>query len=825
MSKIVKKLKSFTACILTIIIVGVITQATSFAAADSAVAKDMVIDLQAVDDLVNVGLKKPISYNEKLGIYNNGEPSRVNDGITFYETWVAFNPAKPSMGETAFIKFDLLKPYDIYQLNIYTRSYGRDDTDNMTIYGSNEDVPTSQMEVICDCKDGFPPRSKSTVEVGGKNYRYIVFEKVANGHFVVSEIEVMAKTDINFKSDWQIEQDDTSFTAVLNGVEYTGAEKDLIALAIGHDTNGHLTCFETEMFTLANGSNTILFEGRKQDGTSDVYVVLLDSSGVIFRPSTANTEAIGTERVSAPLSGEEVAFFIILKSGLTFDTTLTKDEILFADMKMTNKEGQAKFSYDFAENDGVGKFNARLYINHADGSVTSENFIYYHYTQADVDAMVSDLRLHVTNNNEFAERLRYYTVTQPLFKLDTLPELEDEAVLNVMGESFILVRDLYLKENGNRTDDVINACKTAYVWYAACNASDNAVLDKYGDMIESYHHGEHNAEKVLTMMQRLKDTAMDKDSFLTACANACLYSCILETNVEETAEMLKKYASDFGIDLSYGEGKKVTMTEVAKKIDTKHPEVYVGNMAETYKKLVDSIYSDHSKSESSIVNRGNKGQGRGGGTGTVKIKDNTGASASQENQPNQTEPTERPTAGLCDVENIEWARDAIYYLAERNIISGVDGVHFMPEKDITREEMAKMIFLAFTIDVTNGKGISFTDCHKEQWYYPYVEALYAGNIISGISETEFGTGQKVSRQDAVTILSRILAAAKKNISKGDLHYADAAAIAEYAQDAAAKLDKAGLITGFEDGTFRPREAITRAQAAVMIYRIMQYMQA
>jgi len=784
-------------------------------------------------DPVNVGLNKEISYNETLGIYGSGVKTSVNDGVTSASKYVAFNPAQASKGEMAFFRFDLLKPYPITRLNFYTRSDSKSDTNNMTIYGSNELCPVEEMDVLFECPDGLEKGQKNIIRLDGSSYRYLTFQKVADGHFCVSEVEVMSPTEINFNADWKTSNRTTSFRVKLDDVECYEDGKEFLMLMMGYDEEGYLSYLDTVSETLSEGVNNIDTQVSKPEGTNEIFVTAIDSFdslNVLYRPKTTPENLFKEKRAELSLKGEETAIFTILKSGESFDDGFDKDEILFADMKMADEKGKAIFNYDFRESDGTGAFEARIYITHADGTMTVEQYTYYHYTQASFDAMAKEFD-EAETNAEFADVLKKYTVTTPHFTLDEIPELKDSKVSSVIGEDFVRIKDLFIKESGNSTNDIIDALKTAYVLYSAKTQSDSKVLDKYGDMIEFYDAKKFEQEKVLKMLNRLDDKITDGESFEKACKDACIYSLMLDAGVEDTADMIKEYAEELGIDLSYCEDNNISVTDVAKKLDRENPEKYIGTIGEDFAEIAEDIYEERGEGSQNRVDRGTGGsKGGGGGSAYYPVND-----AKSTEEPKDDTNTEKPKDEIineepekivfADMEGYLWASEAVEALAEKKIISGVDGVNFMPQAAIKREEFSKMIFLAFKLAREEGKMSEFADCDKESWYYPYADALYASGIINGISETEFGVGSLISRQDAATILSRVAESCKKNMAKGDMSFIDSDSIAEYAKDSVAKLSKEGIITGFDDNSFKPAESITRAQAAVMIYRMMQYISA
>ena len=89
-----------------------------------------------------------------------------------------------------------------------------------------------------------------------------------------------------------------------------------------------------------------------------------------------------------------------------------------------------------------------------------------------------------------------------------------------------------------------------------------------------------------------------------------------------------------------------------------------------------------------------------------------------------------------------------------------------------------------------------------------VEAGY----VKGYSDTEFAPDKVISREEACAILGRAYAKA----ANSELSFTDKDSIDEYAQPYVALLVEMGFINGYEDGTFRAQNHITRAEAAKII---------
>ena len=133
----------------------------------------------------------------------------------------------------------------------------------------------------------------------------------------------------------------------------------------------------------------------------------------------------------------------------------------------------------------------------------------------------------------------------------------------------------------------------------------------------------------------------------------------------------------------------------------------------------------------------------------------------------------------------------------------------------------KLVVASLNIVGVSEDEIKFADVNKDAWYAHYVETGLASGVISGISETEFGIGKPITREDMATILYRGVKVAEYNMySVADTDFTDKDTISPYAQEAVTALSGAKVINGMEDGSFMPKKTATRAEAAMMLYKLL-----
>lgn len=246
----------------------------------------------------------------------------------------------------------------------------------------------------------------------------------------------------------------------------------------------------------------------------------------------------------------------------------------------------------------------------------------------------------------------------------------------------------------------------------------------------------------------------------------------------------------------------------------------------TYRNVMGKSYgsiSDYTnaldKSENTVSSSGGSGGGGGGGSsgkGSSGHSSVSGMSFVETKQP----PAQTMTYHIfTDIDDVEWAKDAIVYLAQLDIVSGKSDELFYPNDNITREELVKILVLALGED-TEADEISFNDVDKSAWYYPYVAKAVKMGMVSGYSDDVFGTGDLVTRQDMTTMIYRAAKAKGINVETASTGFADEAQISEYAKEAVGALSAKGIVNGIDNYTFAPLESATRAQVAKIVYRVL-----
>lgn len=177
-----------------------------------------------------------------------------------------------------------------------------------------------------------------------------------------------------------------------------------------------------------------------------------------------------------------------------------------------------------------------------------------------------------------------------------------------------------------------------------------------------------------------------------------------------------------------------------------------------------------------------------------------------------------PEGTFTDVASVEWAKDAIEALADKGVLAGKGDGKFAPNDNVTREEFVKIIVVAFDLEDAEAAS-DFADVSKDSWSYSYVASAAKLGIVSG-DGASFNPKAGISRQDMAVIIHRVFEHLGAEIKGEAVVFDDNADISEYARVAVEALTAAGIINGMGDGTFAPAGTVTRAQAAKVVYGLL-----
>ena len=176
------------------------------------------------------------------------------------------------------------------------------------------------------------------------------------------------------------------------------------------------------------------------------------------------------------------------------------------------------------------------------------------------------------------------------------------------------------------------------------------------------------------------------------------------------------------------------------------------------------------------------------------------------------------TEYFTDVEVSRWYADPIYDLAADDILHGRGDHIYDPEATVTRAEFVTIMAETAGADLSAQKfAVPFKDVKQDDWYAAAVSWAYEQDLAEGKAADSFCPNDRVSREEISCFLMRFIrqySSAELPAAK-EMKFSDADRISDWAKEDTALLTTLGVLNGYPDGTFRPQNNATRAEAAQM----------
>ena len=177
------------------------------------------------------------------------------------------------------------------------------------------------------------------------------------------------------------------------------------------------------------------------------------------------------------------------------------------------------------------------------------------------------------------------------------------------------------------------------------------------------------------------------------------------------------------------------------------------------------------------------------------------------------------TNKFTDLDSYTWAQEQIEELAAAGKINGVSSTEFAPGNPIRRGDF--LLMLMNVLDITGTATDNFTDVPEGSYYYDAIGLAKERGFVSGMGDGTFYPDRNITRQEMIKMTYTILNSLGKleKEPSGAPDFPDSDLIADWAQTPIASLSENGLIQGDAAGYVNPLGTTTRAEAAVLIYRI------
>ncbi len=167
-------------------------------------------------------------------------------------------------------------------------------------------------------------------------------------------------------------------------------------------------------------------------------------------------------------------------------------------------------------------------------------------------------------------------------------------------------------------------------------------------------------------------------------------------------------------------------------------------------------------------------------------------------------------ATFTDFNESHWAYPYVNELVANGVVNGYEDGSYRPEANVTRAELAKLLSLQFGESAEK----TYTDVLEDAWFYDYVTV--SGSYF--LAEGAFYPNTPATREE---VAYAIYMAKNLNAPAAPATFTDAAQIASVYQNAVATVAEQGIITGYPDGSFAPKNNITRAEVATVLSRAIK----
>lgn len=664
----------------------------------------------------------------------------------------------------------------------------------------------------------------------GTQNKNFVFRFTTAPQYVFSDIKI-SLTDT-----------DTKINASVDGLENDGQGRSYKLLLCEFDKDTHiLTNSAYKEFTLSDVKSTFTTPSIDYNAESyyeaylwdDITAMNAELNKAVFGSEPFADASVGnTGFVTDPDTGVVTASGQGITGGRS-TVLILKPGKAMSDISIDNLKDTVRYIKQFDNTDSdafsfipgtlitdLGKYGFAL-----NGSFTPEAFMYYppvYYTSLyeKINAANVDLKDIV---GTYTDALSISAADLSYFTEEELPELNS----------------LFVTERNNRFTpnaetgyyiDNISTFENLYKEVVGRSLAKKGLMEiaftKYGDALKESTYKTYviksgfaaeNIPAFYTLLSQVKGKSTLEEIESAYNEKTVLYAIKIAQNqifVEDTITKTKSYLETLQWDLSDYEGldNKSAVNEKLRGVGYET----IALLKQDFDKYVSEqkiIEDGNQNNDPPHIDNDNSVGGGGGGGGGITIK--------PEKPIEPIEPVEPalPQSSFSDMENHTWAHSAVEYLSSKGIINGKGNNSFAPADAVTREEFIKIVVAAFSVSNQNA-DCSFDDVDKNAWYYESVSAAYSVGLINGQTDTVFGVGKPITREDMAVMIYR--AAQKSGISFTDtqMTFDDAASVSDYAKEAVSAMSGYGVINGVGENKFAPKNNATRAEAAKMIYEMM-----
>ncbi|WP_227793272.1 S-layer homology domain-containing protein [Paenibacillus guangzhouensis] len=161
-----------------------------------------------------------------------------------------------------------------------------------------------------------------------------------------------------------------------------------------------------------------------------------------------------------------------------------------------------------------------------------------------------------------------------------------------------------------------------------------------------------------------------------------------------------------------------------------------------------------------------------------------------------------------------WADEAIQFVSDKGWMAGTGNRLFEPKAPLTRAQAASVLVRMSGEKLQPGSQTAlFKDVPSNHWAAADIQIAKQRGLINGYEDGRFAPNQTVTREELAAMLAKALQ--QKPALRASAVFTDVDSN-RWSASAITSLSQRGVISGYQDGTFRPTRAVTRAELAVML---------
>lgn len=166
-----------------------------------------------------------------------------------------------------------------------------------------------------------------------------------------------------------------------------------------------------------------------------------------------------------------------------------------------------------------------------------------------------------------------------------------------------------------------------------------------------------------------------------------------------------------------------------------------------------------------------------------------------------------------------WAQKPIIYTIDKGYMTGIDELSFAPNKEVTRGELVTILARLSKADLSKYKDVKNERIEENKFYTDSMKWALENKLLKDDSKSIIKS-DNLNREELSYILYNYMTKVKKvEFKSTDINFADAKDISDWAKDSVSALVSGKILNGRENNKFAPKDTLTRAELAQIIYTI------